>query len=146
MNKTYLFIHDLVFRSQVEVAAKHANIPVDFVAHPDEVRAADDTALAIFDLSGAKTVGTIGMIGLDGKRSGISQSGDSAPVRTGGLELLRLFREKFPDAKTLAFLPHIDEETRAAAETLGCTLILTRFEFTRSLGDILSRVALPEKS
>ncbi|MDW8020535.1 MAG: hypothetical protein RMI34_10720 [Chloroherpetonaceae bacterium] len=108
MPKIALFITDLLFQSQVRVAMQGSDAELMFVSSPDALPADTTPTLAVFDLS------------------------------SGNLESLRLFREKFPAVPTLAFLPHIHTDLKAQAEALGCTRVLSRFEFSKNIRSLLT--------
>lgn len=103
-----LFIDDLMFQSQVRVAMQGAEQELRFALSPEALSADDPPALAVFDLS------------------------------SGNLDALRRFREKFPDAKTLAFLPHVETQLRQQAEALGCSRVVSRFEFSKNIRKLLA--------
>jgi len=39
--------------------------------------------------------------------------------------------------KTIAFLPHVNEELKQKAVALGCSSVIPRFEFTKNMRTIL---------
>ncbi|PIO47594.1 MAG: hypothetical protein CMR00_09450 [[Chlorobium] sp. 445] len=107
-NYIALFITDLVFQSQVRVAMQGAAPELRFVFSPQMLPADEPPALAVFDLS------------------------------SGDLEALRLFREKFPEVATLAFLPHVETTLRQHAVALGCLRVVSRFEFSNNIRKLLT--------
>lgn len=106
-----LFIDDLMFQSQVRVAMQGAKQDLRFVPSPEALAPDDPPTLAVFDLS------------------------------SGNLDALRRFCEKFPNAKTLAFLPHVETHLRQQAEALGCRVV-SRLEFSKNIRSLLAE-ALP---
>lgn len=104
----YLFINDMIFQSRVENELRMNDLKGKFVKSVDEVQELGKNTFAIFDLS-----------------------------EPNNLENLKKFREKFPQVKTLAFLPHVNEELKQKAVSLGCSSVIARFEFTKNLRTIL---------
>lgn len=102
-----LFITDLLFQSQVRVAMQGTDAELLFVTSPDALPAAPPPSLGVFDLS------------------------------SGDLSALRQFRQKFPTVPTLAFLPHVATDLKAQAEALGCTQVVSRFEFSSNIRQLL---------
>jgi hypothetical protein len=112
MSNVYLFIDDLIFRSQVQVALQGSPTAFEFIASPEQIsphdsQLIDSSTLAVFDLS----------------------AGDVSHLKT--------FREKFPLAQTLAFLPHVLADVRTQAEALGCGRVVSRFEFSKNIRALL---------
>lgn len=107
-NYIALFISDLMFQSQVRVAMQGAERELRFLSSPETLPDDAPPALAVFDLS------------------------------SGNLDALRLFREKFPDVKTLAFLPHVETQLYEQAKALGCSRIVSRFEFSKNIRKLLA--------
>jgi hypothetical protein len=104
----YLFISDLIFQSRVENELRNLDLRGKFVKSADEANDAQKDSFAIFDLA-----------------------------ESGGLIALKAFRQKFPEAKTLGFLPHVNEELKAQALQAGCARVIARFEFMKNLSQIL---------
>ncbi len=104
----YLFINDMIFQSRVENELRNLDLKGKFVKSVDEVQELGKNTFAIFDLSDAAN-----------------------------LDNLKKFREKFSQVKTLAFLPHVNEELKQKAVSLGCSSVIARFEFTKNLRTIL---------
>jgi hypothetical protein len=108
MRKVYFFIDDLIVRSQVQVALQESSASFEFITSLEQISSPDDSSmLAVFDLS------------------------------TGDVSMLKQFREKFPSAQTLAFLPHVREDIRAAAVSLGCQRVVSRFEFSKNIAALI---------
>ncbi|MFN3562022.1 MAG: hypothetical protein ACK4XY_05390 [Chloroherpetonaceae bacterium] len=100
----YLFINDMIFQSRVENELRNLDLKGKFVKSVDEVQEIGKNTFAIFDLS--------------------------EPTN---LDNLKKFREKFSQVKTLAFLPHVNEELKQKAVSLGCSSVMARFEFTKNM-------------
>ncbi len=104
----YLFISDMIFQSRVENELRMLDLKGKFVKSVDEVEGLDKKSFAIFDLS-----------------------------EPNNLENLKKFREKFSQVKTIAFLPHVNQELKQKAVSLGCSSVIARFEFTKNMRAIL---------
>jgi hypothetical protein len=104
----YLFISDMIFQSRVENELRNLELKGKFVKSVDEVKELGKQSVAIFDLS-----------------------------EPNNLDNLKRFREKFSQVKTIAFLPHVNEDLKQKAVALGCSSIIPRFEFTKNMRAIL---------
>ncbi|MBC8043276.1 MAG: hypothetical protein IAF08_07505 [Rhizobacter sp.] len=107
--KIHLVVTDFIFRSQIEVAAKNAGVEIAFIHQPSDVQSEDARMAVVFDLS------------------------------TVSVETVKFFREKFPAAEMLGFLPHVDGAKRESAEAVGCK-VMSRFEFSKNLPAILRNI------
>jgi hypothetical protein len=105
-----LFISDLIFQTQVRVAMQGAPHELKFLSSPDALSTAHPPALAVFDLS------------------------------SGELDALQRFRQTFPDVPTLAFLPHVQTQLYEQAQALGCTRVVSRFEFSKNIRKLLTEL------
>lgn len=104
----YLFISDMIFQSRVENELRNLDLKGKFVKSVDEVQQIGKQSFAVFDLS-----------------------------EPGNLDNLKKFREKFSQVKTIAFLPHVNEELKQKAVAMGCSQVLPRFEFAKNMRAIL---------
>lgn len=104
----YLFISDMIFQSRVENELRNLDLKGKFVKSVDEAQELGKQSFAIFDLSDPSN-----------------------------LENLKRFREKFPQVKTIAFLPHVNEDLKQKAVSLGCSSVIARFEFAKNMRAIL---------
>jgi CheY-like chemotaxis protein len=105
---------DLMFTSRVTGAAKAQGAEVTAVARSDALleRLDEATRLVILDL---------GTPGLD-------------PA-----ELVPGIRAKSPQARIIAYAPHVHEQRLAAAAEAGCDEVLTRGQFNAGLDQMLAR-------
>ncbi|RFM25371.1 MAG: hypothetical protein D0433_00310 [Candidatus Thermochlorobacter aerophilum] len=106
-----LFIPDLIFRTQVRLAMQDTPYELKFCISPDTLSEAHPPALAVFDLS------------------------------FGELDQLERFRQRFPNVPTLAFLPHMQTQLYEQARTMGCTKVVSRFEFSKNIRKLLMELA-----
>ncbi|MGQ9806628.1 MAG: hypothetical protein ACUVRP_11220 [Chlorobiales bacterium] len=104
----YLFINDMIFQSRIDNELRNLDLRGKFVKSVDEVQELGKQSFAIFDLSDPNN-----------------------------LENLKRFREKFSQVKTLAFLPHVNEDLKQKAVSLGCSSVIPRFEFNKNMRTIL---------
>ncbi len=106
-----LFIPDLIFRTQVRLAMQETPHELRFSLSPDTLPEVPPPALAVFDLS------------------------------SGELDALEHFRQRFPNVPTLAFLPHVQTQLYEQAQALGCTRVVSRFEFSKNIRKLLTELA-----
>lgn len=104
----YLFISDMIFRSRVENELLNLELNGKFVKSIDEVEELTNESIAIFDLA-----------------------------ESDALEVLKVFREKYSQVKTLGYLPHVNEGLKEQAVQAGCGRVMARFEFVKNLPEIL---------
>lgn len=104
----YLFISDIIFQSRIDNELRNLELKGKFVKSVDDVQELNKQSFAIFDLSDETH-----------------------------LDALKKFREKFSQVKTVAFLPHVNEDLKQKAVSLGCSSVIARFEFTKNLRAIL---------
>lgn len=105
---------DLFFSSRVCSLAREAGLKIDVVASFDAGQANEDTALAIIDLN-------------------LAQLDIAAAVRQ--------LRQTVSRLKIIAYGPHVDAATLAAAEQAGCDLVLPRSQFDQRITAILREAA-----
>lgn len=105
---------DLMFTSRVTGAAKAQGAEVAVVARTDLLleRIDEQTRLVMLDL---------GASGLD-------------PA-----ELVPAIRAKSPQARIVAYAPHVHEQRLAAAAEAGCNEVLTRGQFNAGIDQLLAR-------
>jgi DNA-binding NarL/FixJ family response regulator len=109
---------DLMFTSRLLGAAQALGSRIQVIANPADLprKLDQDCRLVLVDLS------------------------------LGGLDLpatVRAVKEHSPQARIVAFGPHVDEATLAGAEQAGCDLVLSRGQFNKQYVELL-RSAIPE--
>jgi len=107
---------DLMFSSQLLGAAAKLGLKLHLAAKPEDASAklSGDCRLVLVDLT---------LPGLD------------LPV------VVAAARERAPSAKIVAFGPHVDEQTLAAAEKTGAHLVMSRGQFHREYAQLLAAAA-----
>jgi len=116
-----LFTNDLMFQSRIAAAVRNAGGELMVARSLDAIqsRLADrEPSMIIFDLSFA---------GIDLQ------------------ETTTAMREQFPDAKQLAYGPHVDVDRLQQATALGIDDVLTRGQFDRDMMTIFSNI-IPRSS
>lgn len=111
-----LFTNDLMFQSRIAAAVRNAGGELMVARSLESLpsRLADrEPLMIVFDLSFA---------GID------------LPATTAAM------RERFPDAKQLAYGPHVDVERLQQATVLGIDEVLTRGQFDRGMTTIFSNI------
>jgi DNA-binding NarL/FixJ family response regulator len=115
MSAVVFLSSDLMFSSRLLGAAQTLGTRLQMVANPADLPAKleADCRLVLVDLS---------LGGLD------------LPAAIGAV------RERAPEARIVAFGPHVDEATLAHAEQAGCDLVLSRGQFNKQYVDLLRSV------
>lgn len=108
---------DLMFSSRVAGAATALGLKLDLVPNQAALlsRLAEDCRLVLIDL-------TLDRLDLPGAVAAV--------------------RSAAPQAATVAYGPHVDVATLAAAKDAGCTHVLSRGQFHQQFSSLLQQVAL----
>jgi len=54
-----------------------------------------------------------------------------------GVEVVKRIRREFPEARLIAFAPHVEESLLEAARQAGATDVMSRAKFTKTLPELL---------
>lgn len=111
-------VEDLFFRSKIDAAARHLNVPVRFTASKDLPAACreSETAAVLLELSG-----------------------------NGPLEAVRDLRRDSAtrEIPVVGFLSHVDRDLAREAEKSGLTRVMPRSQFSETLPDLLMDLLAP---
>jgi DNA-binding NarL/FixJ family response regulator len=110
---------DLVFPSRVRGLAQPLGVELQ-VARPADVAAceAPEVTLALIDL---------------------------AATGSATVEVIRAIRQRWPQARTVAFGPHVDVALLHSAQEAGCELVLPRSQLAQRLSELVA-LARPASS
>ena len=111
MSAVVFFTSDLMFSSQVLGAASTLGLKVQLVASPDVAgKLSSECRLALIDLT----------------LPGLSVEDAVATIR-----------RTAPEARIVAFGPHVDEPALAAAQAAGADVVLSRGQFHKQYAELL---------
>ena len=109
-------ISDLFFQSKVVETARHLQVDLTIAGSEsklDEVIREDAGSSFVVDLCFGSTQ---------------------------GVEVVKRIRRELPEARLVAFAPHVEEGLLEAARQAGATEVMSRAKFTKTLPEILLRI------